>query len=72
MSEPMKVGGMIEFIESNVPADQLGDAWDEPDIGEPPCVFCRRAIPCECAGGDCMCTCGRCLAPPLPDPRPRV
>lgn len=29
----------------------------------PECLFCRREAPCECAGGPCMCTCGRCRAP---------
>lgn len=46
--------------------DPIGDAWDEPDTGVPPCVFCRREIPCECNYETCMCSCGRCLAPPLP------
>lgn len=46
----------------------LGDAYDEPDTGVPPCDFCRREVPCECAGEPCMCSCGRCCAPPL-DPR---
>jgi hypothetical protein len=41
----------------------LGDAHDEPDTGKPPCIFCKREIPCECADEPCMCTCGRCLAP---------
>lgn len=45
-------------------SEALGnDAWDEPDTGKPPCDFCRRTIPCECAGATCMCTCGRCQAP---------
>jgi hypothetical protein len=45
-------------------SEALGnDAWDEPDTGKPPCDFCRRIIPCECAGATCMCTCGRCQAP---------
>lgn len=30
------------------------------------CDFCRREVPCECAGAGCMCTCGRCMAEPLP------
>lgn len=35
------------------------------------CDFCRREIPCECAGAPCMCTCGRCQYPgPLPDDGP--
>lgn len=34
--------------------------------GEPECDFCRREIPCECGGATCMCTCGRCMAEPLP------
>ncbi len=38
----------------------LGDAFDEPDTGVPPCLFCRRTVPCECDGGTCMCSCGRC------------
>lgn len=29
----------------------------------PPCLFCRRDVPCECAGVTCMCSCGRCLEP---------
>lgn len=29
----------------------------------PECLFCRREAPCECAGGPCMCSCGRCRAP---------
>jgi hypothetical protein len=53
----------------------VNDAWDEPDAGKPPCDFCRREVPCECStlaariAGDetCMCTCGRCQAPGLPD-----
>ena len=45
--------------------DLLGDAHDEPDTGAPPCLFCRREVPCEC-DGECMCSCGRCMAPPLP------
>lgn len=44
----------------------LGDAHDEPDTGQPPCLFCRREVPCECGGEDCMCSCGRCMAEPLP------
>lgn len=40
----------------------LGDAWDEPDTGVPPCDFCRREVPCECDDEPCMCTCGRCMA----------
>lgn len=50
--------------------DLIGDAWNEPDTGKPPCDFCRREVPCECGPiwktgryEDCMCTCGRCLAP---------
>lgn len=30
------------------------------------CDFCRRDVPCECAGAMCMCSCGRCMAEPLP------
>lgn len=41
----------------------LGDAWDEPDTGMPPCLFCRRVVPCECMDDECMCSCGRCDAP---------
>lgn len=33
----------------------LGDAWDEPDTRVPPCLFCRRSVPCDCAGATCMC-----------------
>lgn len=47
--------------------DALGDAHDEPDTGVPPCIFCRREIPCECGAETCMCSCGRCMAPGLPD-----
>lgn len=44
----------------------VNDAHDEPDTGKPPCDFCRREIPCECDDATCMCTCGRCMAEPLP------
>jgi hypothetical protein len=40
--------------------DQLGDAHDPPDTGR------RRSVPCECGDATCMCTCGRCMAEPLP------
>ena len=53
--------------------DSVGDAWDEPDTGKPPCDFCRRTALCECMTWTrigpfyitnperCMCTCGRCM-----------
>lgn len=42
---------------------RLGDAWDEPDTGIPPCLWCRRTEPCRCPEGQCACDCGRCQAP---------
>jgi hypothetical protein len=60
----------IEDERSVATVVDLGDARDEPDTGKPPCDFCRREVPCECAGSDCMCDCGRCMAPPLPIYRP--
>ena len=36
------------------------------------CHWCAREIPCPCAGGPCMCQCGRCQYPlPLSDDGPR-
>lgn len=58
--------------EAATASERLGDAHDEPDTGVPPCVFCKRAIPCECDGVACMCTCGRCRAEPLPEYVPRT
>jgi len=59
---------MTYTIESHIQTvdRELGDAHDEPDTGKPPCIFCRREIPCECNNSVwdldpvCMCTCGRC------------
>lgn len=35
------------------------------------CVWCEREEPCECRGGPCACSCGRCMFDgPLPDDGP--
>lgn len=59
--------GGVEVNEAPLIVDVLGDAWDEPDTGVPPCLFCRREVPCECHPDapesydeQCMCSCGRC------------